>query len=209
VLRGQAESVLSRLDPQGIRPTVAIAAFLLAFFFGSQILNSVIPARGSVPLPNPGGPQPTPIGPGPTSQPGGVGTIIMGPLTVQVPAGWQAFEGPVGPRIAKGSVAIDIQTTGFSGDASALYRSFVDQVLRPNASGLTATEPTLVSIGGGLPAVRGLYTGIFGQDGQVEGHVTALVVGGQGFIFDAWGPVGTVRPLLNEIELITNTLVVN
>lgn len=222
MLLSGAGSVLSRLDPQGIRPTVAIAVFLIAFFFGSQILNSVIPARGGGPVgpmptpipggptPTPIGPGPTPIGPGPTAQPGGASSITIGPMTVQVPAGWQVVQRPDGsPRLAKGNVAIDVASTSFDGDASSLYRAFVNQLLAPAASGFSATEPTLVSIGGGRPAARGIYTGIFGEGGQVEGHLTALVVNGQGFVFDAWGPVGSLRPLLDEIELVTNTLVVN
>jgi hypothetical protein len=192
---------------------------LLLFFFGSQLVNSAIPVP-SQPGPGPGptlGPGPGPTfdpGPAPTIGPGPgpvqPNAVDLGPILVQLPAGWQVVEGPGGaPRMVKGSVAIDVASVAFNGDASTLYRGFVDQVLEPNASGFSATQPTPAQVGAGLPAVRGLYTGVFGEGGQIEGHLTAIVAGGQGFIFDGWGPVGTLRPLLAEIEAVTNTLVLD
>ncbi|HEY7600462.1 MAG TPA: hypothetical protein VH741_11090 [Candidatus Limnocylindrales bacterium] len=195
--RAPAQALVGRLDPAGVRPTIVLAVFLGALFFGSQVVNSAIPLPAAPP--------------GATAGPDGrpASSVDLGELTVQVPAGWQLTDGPVGPRLARGSVAIDIGSLAFNGDATSLYNAFVSEVLAPNATGLSATQPALVQVGPGVPAVRGIYTGIFGEGGQVEGHVTALVVDGTGYVFDAWGLVGTLRPLLPDVELVTDTLVVN
>ncbi len=184
MLRAQTRSVVARFDPAGTRPTVVVGIVIVALFFGAQLVNAVLPARAGD-----GGAQP---GPG--------GAVDVGPLRIHLAPGWQQVQTEAGARLAKGSVAIDIQSTAYGGDAAALYRDFVEQVLAPAANGFGATPPSLVNVGG-LPGVRGAYTGIFGV-GEVEGQLTAFIVGGTGFVFDAWGSPGTLRALLAEIELM-------
>ena len=177
-----------RLDPAGVRPTLILAAVIAVLFFGSQILNAVIPAAA-------GG-----------ADPQAPGTLDVGALRIQIAPGWQALDGPVGPRIARGSVAIDIGNVPFTGDVRSLYDEFVAQALAPHAIGFGATAASLVEVGNGVPAARGAYTGVFGEGGEIEGQLTALVVGGQGYVFDAWGQAGSLNPLLPEVELMLDTL---
>jgi hypothetical protein len=126
-------------------------------------------------------------------------------LRVHLFSGWQARQTAEGiPQLAKGSVAVDIHSASFSGDAGALYNTFVDQMASGGAR-LTATPPSLVQIGAGLAGARGAYTGFFGSN-ELEGQLTTFTLGGVGYVFDAWGPMGTLRPLLGEVELMINTI---
>lgn len=177
-----------RLDPASVRPALLLAGVIAAIFFGSQILNAVVPAASG--------------GAGPQAG----ATLDVGQLRIQIARGWQSLDGPVGPRIAKGSVAIDIGTIAFSDDVRTLYDDFVADALAPHAIGFGATAASLVEVGNGLPAARGAYTGVFGEGGEIEGQLTALVVAGQGYVFDAWGQAGSLNPLLPEVELMLDTL---
>jgi hypothetical protein len=193
LLRARTRSVMARFDPTGVRPTMLVAGVIVALFFGAQLVNAVLPAPGA--------------GPGPQPQPGGA--VDIGPLRVSLAPGWQAVDGPLGPRLARGSVAIDFQVDAFDGDAASLYRVFVEQALAPHATGFSATDPSLVQVGSGIAGARGAYAGVFGtgaSDGQVEGQLTVFVVDGTGVVIDAWGPMGTLRPLLSDVELMISTI---
>ena len=57
-----------------------------------------------------------------------------------------------------------------------------------------------------MPAARGSYNGVFGQN-QVEGDVTAFVTGTtDGWAWDVWGPTGTVNPLLSEARRMIDNI---
>jgi hypothetical protein len=189
MLQSQTRSLHARFDPNGNRPTVMVAVFILVMFFGAQLVNAVLPAQA--------------IGPG--IQPGPAGSVEIGPLRIHLASGWQALETDFGPRLARGSVAIDIQSAAYVGDAASLYDEFVEDGLAPHATGFMATPPSLVPVGPGIAGARGAYTGVFGV-GEVEGQLTAFIVGGTGFVFDAWGRAGTLRSLLADVELMIDTL---
>ena len=186
--------MLARFEPTGVRPTILVGGIILALFFGAQLLNSVLPAAAG--------------GPGPQPQPGGA--VDIGPIRVHVPNGWQVGQMPggAGTRLARGGVVIDFQTNPFQGDAPTLYNAFVNQVLAPGATGFQATQPSLIQVGSGIAGARGAYTGVFAgnNDGQLEGQLTTFVVDGTGVVIDAWGPIGTLRPLLGDVDLIISTI---
>ena len=189
MLRAQTRSVLARFDPTGIRPTVTVAVIILVLFFGAQLVNGILPASAG--------------GPGPQPQPGGA--VDIGPIRMHLASGWQAIDTDGGVQVVRGSVAMDFQTLAFSADAATLYNAFVSQALAPNATGFAATDPSLVQVGPGIPGARGAYTGLFGV-GEVEGQLTAFVVGGTGVVIDAWGPMGSLRALLGDVELMISTI---
>ena len=176
-----------RLDPAGVRPTIAVAALIALLFFGSQLVNAVIPGTGDVGQSGDGG-------------------VDIGVIRVQLADGWYVSDEAGGTRVAKGSVAIDILDVDFEGDPSSLYEGFVAEALAPNATGFEATDPALVVVGGGMPAARGGYAGIFGQANEVEGQLTAFVVEGHGYVFDAWSHVGGLTRLLPEVELMIDSV---
>lgn len=195
MLGTHARSLLARFDPAGLRPTIIVGGIILAVFFGAQLVNAVLPASRDV-------------GPGPQPVPGGA--VDIGPLRVSLASGWQAIDGPIGPRLVRGGVAVDFQLNSFQGNATELYNAFVSQALAPFASGFGATQPALIQVGPGIPGARGGYTGVFGTGadavGQVEGQLTAFVVDGTGVVIDAWGSSGTLRPMLDDIELMISTI---
>lgn len=176
-----------RLDPAGNRPTAVVAAVIALLFFGSQFVNAVIPGGGT------GG---QPVG----------GAAEIGNTRVLLADGWQVTDEAGGTRLAKGSVAIDVLNIDFAGDPSALYEEFVARALAPDAIGFEATDPRLVIIGAGIPAARGAYAGIFGQAGEVEGQLTAFVIDGDGYVFDAWSHAGGLSRLLPEVELMIDSV---
>lgn len=187
---GSGRALMSWLDPQGIRPTAIVAGVILALFFGSQLLNGILPAAAQQ-----GG---IPVGPG--------STVELGALRIHLVGGWQAVNGPVGPRLAKGSVAVDVQSGPFTGDPADLYAEFVNTQLAPFATGFGATQPSAITVGPGVRAARGAYTGVFGDAGEIEGEVTAMATGGTGYVFDAWGASGTLRSLLAEVQRMLETV---
>jgi hypothetical protein len=223
----KARALFSQLDPAGIRPTAIVAGIIIALYFGAQIVNAVIPQGGAGPgIPGPGGqgpsgpgpvpttvPGPTngPVGPGPTSAPAQPGsTLTLGPLRIPLENGWTPQEVPdsnVIVRLVKGNVAVDLYGASIQGqaDAGAVYNAYLTQSLQPAATGFNASQPNLLQIGNGIPAARGTYTGVFGQS-QIEGQVTTIVVGANGFIFDAWGSAGTLGQLLPEAQRMIDNL---
>jgi hypothetical protein len=167
----------------GVWPTTGLALLIAAIFLGSQLLNSALPAQAGA----------------------DGGTVEIAGLRIHLADGWQAVEGPIGPRLVRGSVAVDIQSAPFAADASSLYDLFVADVLAPAATGFAATGSSLVVVGPGLAGARGAYTGVFGGAGPVEGQLTALVNGGTGYVLDAWGPAGTLAAQLDDVELMIAT----
>ncbi len=217
------------LDPTGIRPTAIVIGVIVALFFGAQLVNAIIPQRtsdpgtgpGTGPITGPGQPGQTlpPIavptagpgsGPGQPLPPGSV--LTAGPLRIPLEPGWQAQEGPSSSiivRLVKGGTAIDLLSLTVQGGTAtpeAIYNGYMQLI---GGTGFTNTPPGNIQIGGGLPAVRGNYTGVFDQD-QLEGEVTAFVTGtSDGWVWDAWASTGTLRGLLPEAQrMIDNIQVV-
>jgi len=98
-----------------------------------------------------------------------------------------------------------MQTLASADDAATIYNQYVNQALAPDGTGFGATQSSPLQIGG-IPAARGTYSGAFGGVGQVEGEVTTLQLAGTAYVFDAWGPMGTLRGLLPEAEQMLNMI---
>jgi hypothetical protein len=72
--------------------------------------------------------------------------------------------------------------------------------LGESAIGFGSAQPAGIQIGGSSPAARGIYTGVFGEN-QLEGEVTTFITGTtDGWVWDAWGPSGTLGALLTEVH---------
>jgi len=214
---GQARAVFSQLDPTGWRPTATVGGIILALFLGSQLFNAIIPVAAVGPgVPGPGGPVgpgPAPTtgpGPGPITTPLPPGsTLTIGPLAMPLESGWVPQDVPdsgVIVRLVKGGVAIDVFSAPVSGqaDAAAVYVAYMNE-LAGAADGFGATQPNALSVGNGIPAARGTYTGVFGAS-QAEGQVTTLALGAQGWIFDIWSGSGALRSLLPEAQAMVDGL---
>jgi hypothetical protein len=194
-------------------------------FFGSQLLNAIVPVSavgpgvprpgpttGPGPLPTSGpGPLPTQApGPGPVTTPLPPGSsLTIGPLRMPLESGWVPQEVPssnVIVRLVKGGVAIDVIGATIQGqaDAAAVYNAFMNNLAQV-ATGFGASQPNAITIGNGIPAARGSYQGVFG-DSQVEGEVTTIALGADGFIFDVWADTGALRPLLPEAQRMIDNL---
>jgi hypothetical protein len=172
-------------------PTLAVGAIVLGLYLGSQALNTLVPEPAD-------------------GVPRSAGAAVdLGPIQLVLQPGWQLDASSTGaPVISKGSVGITLRSYGVAGDAQALYTAYVNDELATTAKGFAATtgDATLI---GGLPAVRGVYNGVFsGGVGQVEGDVTVLVAGDQGYVFDARGAMGTLHPLRGEINDMLDTIMV-
>ncbi len=170
------------------------------------------PGPGPGPTIGPGpGPGPT-IGPGPgpltTPLPPG-STLTVGPLRIPLENGWVPQDVPgsnIVLRLVKGSAAVDFFSVTIEGQADpATIYNFYMSSLQDQGTGFGATQPNLLQIGAGIPAARGSYTGLFGQS-QVEGEVTTIALGSQGWIFDAWADAGALRPLLPEAQRMLDNL---
>lgn len=169
-----------RRESAAIGPAAAVATVIVLIFLGAQLVNAALPARAG-------------------------GSVDLGPVRVELVAGWQLMHTDLGPRLAKGSVAIDVEIVPYDGTAAELYDDFVVDGLAPFANSFSATPPAPISLQAGLPAVRGSYTGIFGV-GEVEGQLTTAVASDTGIVFDAWGRSGTLRALLPEVETMIDSL---
>ena len=186
---------------------------IAALFFGSQLVNAVIPTPGVAPGPGVGpgtGPVPPVVVPDQPADPGNgplpPGSFLTaGPLRIPLAAGWQPTTNTNSSAIAtmvKGAVQIDLfstSITGGTGTPSAVYDTYMT-FIGQSATGFVSGQPTGIQIGGSLPAARGVYNGVFGSN-QLEGEVTAFITGtSDGWVWDAWGPSGTLGALLPEIH---------
>jgi hypothetical protein len=218
---GQARALFSQLDPTGIRPTAIVAGIIVALFFGAQLFNAILPVAAVGPgQPGPGGPGPVGPGPVPTSGPSGPGpvstplppgsVVTIGPLRMPLENGWVPQEVPgsnIIVRLVKGGASIDVFSASIQGQAgaAAVYNAYINE-MAPSATGFGATQPNAIQLGNGIPAARGSYTGVFGQN-QIEGEVTTLVSGpDQGWIFDVWSAAGTLRSALPEAQQMMSNL---
>lgn len=178
------------LDPATRVQTIIVAVVIAAMFWGSQILNEAIPvsAQGQV-------------APGESVEIGGGARIT--PLD-----GWVStpHENGTGIRLEKGIVVIDLFPETFDGSAGDLARAYLEEVLKPDATQLTATEPE-VETNANASAAQFTYQGLFkGVDVAIEGEVTAILLGGRGVIADAWSSQGDLAGLLGEIHAMLGTI---
>lgn len=120
-------------------------------------------------------------------------------------AGWEVvgrLEGPPGIRLTRGNGVLDVRVAPFQGSGEDLYRTFADQLLRPQATQLSVGEPQPIRLASGLEGVRGGFVGFFrGVATPVEGEVTAVVsADGRGVVFNAYSAQGQLARAIEEIR---------
>lgn len=177
------------LDPATRRQTFVVAAVLASLFFGSQVLNEALPAVATTVTPG----EAIDIGDGARITPLG---------------GWvaSAHENSAGIRLEKGVVVIDLYPETVGGNASALAQAYLDEVLKAGATQLTTTEFE-VATGDNGTAARFNYQGLFeGVEVPIEGEVTAVFIGAQGIVADAWSRQGDLGSLLGEVHAMLESV---
>jgi hypothetical protein len=177
------------MDPATFRQTFLVAAILAAMFFGSSVLNEAIPAVATTVIPG----APIDVGDG---------------VRIATLDGWvaTAHENSGGIRLEKGVVVIDLYPETLGGTATALAQAYLDDILKPDTTQLTATDIESATGEAGT-AARFAYQGLFeGVDVAIEGEVTAIFIGSQGVIADAWSRQGELGGLLGEVHEILDSV---
>lgn len=185
-----ARSRLGGLDSATRRQTFIVAAVIAGLFYGTQILNEAIPASAK-------------------DQAAAGEAVVIGDGARLTPLdGWVAspHDSGTGIRLEKGVVAIDVYPETAGGTAGALVEVYLEQVLKADATQLTTTDTQTATTTNGS-AARFSYQGMFsGVDTALEGEVTAVFVGGQGVIADAWSHQGDLASLLDEVHAMLETI---
>jgi hypothetical protein len=181
------------LDPATRSQTFIVAAVIAALFYGSSVLNEALPAnandQGQVTVAG----EPIAVG----------GGVRITPVD-----GWLSspHENGSGIRLEKGVVVIDLYPESVGGNAGALAKAYLEDILKPDATQLTATDTEVASSAEGTAARFG-YQGIFvGVDVPIEGEVTAIFIGAQGVVADAWSRQGDLADLLGEVHEMLDTI---
>ena len=175
------------------RQTLIVAAVIALLFYGSKVLNEALPAV-AIEQAAPGAP--IEIGDG----------ASLTPLD-----GWTAtaHEGVPGIRLEKGIVAVDLYPESFGTTATELATAYLDEILRPDSTNLTASDVEVLTSSRGTAAARFRYQGVFtGIEVPIEGEVTALFEGGGGVIADAWTRQGDLADLLGEVRAMVDSILV-
>ena len=187
-----------QLDPTGKRPTLLVAAALIALVIGSQFLNALVPvSRGGG-----GGSQP----------PVGVPVDIGNGVRVTPPSGWVAVGSPMGQlpgvRFQRGAVTVDIAIVSYSASPRELLIAYVSQVLDSASQDAKVSEPTNVRAGNGRPTARSTYTASFKDIGTaVSGELSTQVSdNGIGIIVNGYAPQGQLAGSLGEVHEFVDTI---
>lgn len=151
------------------------------------------------------------------SEPAGRPVSIEGIARVQPLSGWEfagrfAAGGARGIRLTRGSGNLDVVVTPAGSSPDGLARTYVDDVLRPEAQpGSFSIQRGLerVRLANGLDAVRFSYIGVFERNGTpIEGEVTVAVSSsGTGVVFDAWAPQGLLQFVRGDVETMESAAV--
>jgi hypothetical protein len=197
-LTSRGKAWWSQLDPAGKRPTIIIAAALIVAIFGSQFLNALIP----VPRGLQGG--------GGGGGGGGAKTLdIGGGARITPPPNWTVV-GPSpnlqGVRLQKGSVLVDVMVASYGGAPQELLQTYVNQVVKAQATQLTLGDTTVGPGANGHVSARAAYVGVFKNAGTLQGEIVTQVWGNVGVVFDSAAPQGQLQAARGEIETIIGTL---
>jgi hypothetical protein len=204
-LRGRAW--WGQLDPAGKRPTIIVAAVLLAIVLGSQFVNALVPApRGTL-----GGSGGVPGGGGGT-QPGPGRPVDIGSgIRVTPPPGWVVVGDPLqlqGVRFQKGGVTVDVGLAAFTNPPSDLLAAYVNQVLIPNSQGVKVSPSQITIARNGRPTARATFTGnLKGFGTAVEGEISTQVwETGVGIVVNGFAAQGQLAGARDEIEAFTDSI---
>ena len=180
-------------DPATLRQTFLVAGVIAALFYGSSVLNEALPAnaadQGKVTV-------------------AGESIDVGDGVRISPVEGWLSspHDSGSGIRLEKGVVVVDLYPETVGGNAGALAKAYLDDILKPGATQLTATD-TEVAGGAKGTAARFAYQGIFeGVDVPIEGEVTAVFVGAQGVVADAWSRQGDLEGLLAEVHAMLDSI---
>jgi hypothetical protein len=182
-------SRLGGLDPATRRQTFVVAAVIAALFWGTQILNEAVPANAK------------------DQAAAGQAVAIGDGVRITPLDGWVAspHASGTGIRLEKGVVVIELYPETVGGNAGALAAAYLEH-LKTGTTQLTATDTEVATTPNGT-AARFSYQGMFsGVDTALEGEVTALFVGGQGVLADAWSGRGALASLLGEVHDMLQTI---
>jgi len=146
----------------------------------------------------------------PSSEP----MVVGGALQVRPLSGWEVGsagsvgeQGPPFVRFSRGTGNLDVVAPVAPEDPVSLVRTYVRDVLEPEAEQLEVSEEiTRVTLPWGEGA-RVTYAGLFGNQGsRIEGEITGVVAPeGFGTVFDAWGPEGLFGYVLSDTEAMITT----
>jgi hypothetical protein len=121
--------------------------------------------------------------------------IPVGPVSVRPAPGWTVSQQVADPpqlRLTKGTAQLFVVVPPVQASAEGQLRSYVDEVLSPQAGQLSVSPIEAVELASGQPAVLASYVGSFeGVAAPLEGEVLALVSPtGTPVVFDGWAPEG-------------------
>jgi hypothetical protein len=130
-------------------------------------------------------------------------------VSVRLPDGWEVVERfENGVRIGQGRIAVDIVTRA-PGEPASLIRSYVEEVLVPDATVFNSTEPVAAEIRG-RPAARASYVGRFRQVASLlEGRLVAISYDELGIVVDAWAAEGALATADEPINAIIESIEVS
>ena len=191
----------SGLDPAMKRPTIIVAAVIVALVVGTQMLNALIPGPAAGGNGSSGG-----TTNGTTSFDLGRG------VSVTPPAGWVVREQPSvleGIRLQRGGVIVDLLVAPYGGTPTELLSTYADQVLKEDANSLTVHDVVVTGAGNGRPAARAKYDGIFKGSGHLEGELSTQVFGSTGVIVDAAARQGALEGALGDVHQMLGTIEVS
>ena len=94
----------------------------------------------------------------------------------------------------------------FGGGPDDLLAQQLDELERQFSS-LQTLPPAPVTVAGGLPALRVLFTGV-SSSGDLEGQVVAAADGGTGVVMLAVAPFGQFRRVQDEVDEMLASMVV-
>jgi hypothetical protein len=139
------------------------------------------------------------------SEPTGPPVSVAGVVRVAPLSGWELagrFTDPPVARLTRGSGNLDVAAVPFEGSARELVRWYVDHLLEPEATQLSVSSATRVTLESGLAGARISYVGTFGdRNAPIEGQVSAVVSpSGVGAVFNGWSQRGLLQYVLGDVD---------
>jgi hypothetical protein len=137
------------------------------------------------------------------SEPTGPPVDVGGVVRVEPLSGWTVAgrsQDPPGVRLSRGGGTLDVAAFGFTGDADALLRAYLER-LEPQTEHLSLGAVGGVRLPSGLTGARVHYVGTFGDvQTPIEGELTSVVSpSGVGVVFNGWSAEGLLRFMLDDV----------
>jgi hypothetical protein len=132
--------------------------------------------------------------------------IEIGPgVSILVPQGWseEPVQGqPPSIRLSNGIGQMYIAVSPVAGDPVQQLETYLDEVLRPQASQISTSPAQPIDLASGNAASYFAYVGSFeGVNAPLEGEVAAVVApGGAALIVDGWAPEGQFVSVQEDVR---------